>query len=113
MILKIPIVVVLGVCEGADVLCGRYKSHLLNVKSLCCDCDCPTLQADNPNYACIPRKRIDLFGATDTELQQMSHYRLENAFDEIQMADLIEGISGATPPELLHWLDAGLKKTKM
>ena len=112
MILKIPIVVVLGDCEGADVLCGRYKSHLLNVKSLCRDCDCPTLQADNPNYACIPRKRIDLFGATDTELQQMSHYRLENAFDEIQMADSIEGISGATPPELLHWLDAGLKKTK-
>ena len=110
MVFKIPVVVVLGDCEGSDDLCGRYKSHSGLVKSLCRDCDCPTAEADSPNVICRPRKRMDLFGATDDELQEMSHYKLDNAFDEIHMADNEQGISGATPPEMLHWLDAGLKK---
>ena len=110
MTLKVPIVAVLCDCEEADILCGRYKSHLANITSLCRDCDCPTALADDFAIICNPRKRSDFVDASDEALKQMSHYKLNNAFDNIQMADSEEGISGCTPPEMCHWLDAGLIK---
>lgn len=110
MLLKVPIVTVLCDCEGADDLCGRYKSHSGHVNSLCRDCDCLTADADNFNIQCHPRMRSDFVNASDNDLQRMSHYRLDNTFDKLQMCDTAEGISGCTPPDMLHHFDAGVIK---
>ena len=110
MRLKVKLVCVVGDCEGADDLCSRYASHSANVISLCRYCNCLTENADQTDFECTYRQRIDFVGATDKELQRMSHYRCKNVFDEIDMCDNSGGISLSSPPEILHWKNLGLDK---
>ena len=107
---KIPIICMICDCETADVACGRYRSHAEGVNLVCRDCDCPTSEADNYAFPCNLRKSADFHNKTQDELQQLSHYRLDNVFDELLMCDEKHGIHCATPPEILHWKNAGLDK---
>ena len=110
MKLKVKLVCAIGDCEGADDLCSRYASHSGNVESLCRDCNCLTKDADRTDLECTFRMRSDFDGASNEKLRQMSHYRCNNVFDDIDMCDNAGGISFSSPPEILHWKNLGLDK---
>ena len=110
VVLKIPVVACISDCEEADDLCGRFKSHNIDCKSLCRDCNIPSSSADDVDFPCQFRKREDVINKTLVELKDQSHYQVDNTFDDILMCDPVYGISGASPPEILHWFQAGLVK---
>ena len=108
---KFPVACVVGDCEGADKLCGRYGSHGLNVNLVCRDCNCPTERSNNPSVICHPiTKQIILSAQASDSISQLSHHHLTNAFHTIDFGGDPQGIHGCTPPETLHLYQQGLYK---
>ena len=110
--LKVPVAFVVGDCEGNDKLCGRFGTHSLGNILVCRDCDCPTMQADNPGVVCSPITIQTIFSARDdlVALKLLSHHNIDNAFHKLSFGGDPEGIHGCSPPEMLHLYQQGLYK---
>jgi hypothetical protein len=68
-ILKFPLSHVVGDAKGNDTLVGRFQNRT-KTKLLCRDCDCPTVQADDPNIVCNFLQYNDLKCLTRVELEK-------------------------------------------
>jgi hypothetical protein len=112
VLLKLPILFIVGDTEGHDRLCGRYNSRAHGVARLCRHCTTPTLQTSNLEYPwtrIVPQDIISLVDAEDHGgLKAMSQHYVRNAFYEgICLGGHPNGIHGITPGEPLHVVDLG------
>ncbi len=98
---------VIGDCKGNDVLCGRKGTHSLNTPMLCRDCDIPSTSADDCRYNCTPISMDDIKGKTKEQLQEMSHYLLDNAFWYLPFGGCFLNIHGNSMAEFLHNFEKG------
>jgi hypothetical protein len=108
VVLRLPIQLIIGDCEGHDKLCGRYKSHTQKVKGLCRDCDVPTKYADNVDWRCSYRTASELRTKTAEELADFSFYHINNALHSLSFGSTFRGFIGALLAENLHVLKSGL-----
>lgn len=108
-ILKFPLSHVVGDAKGNDTLVGRFQNRT-KTKLLCRDCDCPTVQADNPNIVCNFLQYNDLKCLTRNELEMKSFRKLQpyNAFDNISMGSYPYGLNGGTPADPCHQVNKGV-----
>lgn len=98
-----------------DKHCGSYTSRTQAVKHLCRYCCCPNELTDEPykRYQLKNPKMIqDLIDAQDEEgLKAVSQQNIQNAWYLCRFGSHnILGIHGASPLELLHWLQLGKYK---
>jgi hypothetical protein len=112
VLLKLPILFVVGDTEGHDRLCGRYNSRAHGVARLCRHCTTPTLETSNLEYAWDLIVPQDITGLVDVNdyagLQAISQHYVRNAFYEgICLGGHPNGIHGITPGEPLHVVDLG------
>ena len=104
VLLKLPILYIVGDTEGHDRLCGRYNSRAHGVARLCRHCTTPTLETSNLDYAwdlIVPQDITSLVDANDhVELQGISqHYVRNNFYEGICLGGHPNGIHGITPGE--------------
>jgi hypothetical protein len=108
VVLRVPIQLIIGDCEGHDKLCGRFKSHAQNVKGLCRDCNIPTANADDVDWKCVYRTSSNLKNHTAEELTNISFYNIDNALHSISFGSTSRGFLAALLAENLHVLKSGL-----
>jgi hypothetical protein len=112
MILKIPVLFVIGDTEGHDKLCGKYLSRNKTTKCLCRYCDVPFEQTDDPFYNGSYWKHnqiVRLCQAKDLDsLKNMSMHCIENTWNDVLFCDPNRGINGATLAETLHCIQQGI-----
>lgn len=107
-VLRLPVQLIIGDCQGHDKLCGRYNSHGQNIKGLCRDCDIPTKKADNVDWQCSYRTSTQLARCTEAELTNISFYNIDNALDTLCFGSTRRGFFAALLAENLHVLRSGL-----
>ena len=112
-LLFIPFVVfVKGDSVEQDKHVGKYGSRTKGVAHLCRHCHCPNKETDDA-YANHPRKSqteiTAMVKSKDTDgLKATSQQMLWNAWYELKFGKHNdEGIHGATPLEILHWIQLG------
>ena len=94
---------IIGDTKGHDILCGRMGSHHLSMNQLVRDCCVTPNNSDNINHICKYRKLTEVKTySTSQQFKDISFYKVDNPFYEIDMGDNIHGIFGATLAEPLH-----------
>ena len=91
---------------------GHYTARNKGVQCLCRYCDCPAAETDAP-YADFPRKNPQTISnmvrkGDSAGLKRVSQQAIFNAWYEFGFGlhnNL--GVHGATPMELLHWIQLG------
>ena len=107
-IILVPVVqYVIGDCKGNDVHCGRKGTHSMDTPNLCRDCNIPSKEADNPNYPCKPIKMSDIRGKSKMFLKGCSHYKIDNAWWQLNFGGCPYNIHCNCPHELLHNVQLG------
>lgn len=105
--------------EEADLLAGKYLSRNKNVKQLCRCCVCPTSESDNPHAIHARKTQTMIKQLIDDRnmqaLSDLSQHCIRNAWYPIRFgahskADVVEGIHGSCPFEMLHHLLLGIFK---
>ena len=115
--LHFPLMFIAGDMLGHNKLCGRY-SNFINTHSLLRDCNILSKDAHICDYECTHIKYehireliIDSVRNDNNEIKERAkselklksyHYGINNAFNGICFGSNTHGITGATPPELLH-----------
>ncbi len=122
VVMKIPLLLVLGDTEGHDKLCGKYQNRT-KAACLCRYCNCPTADTGNPRATYAHTLGPYIQGLADTalhdpspnerknakeELKSLSFHILPSAFLDVVFCDKKRGINGATVAELLHVIQNGL-----
>ena len=95
-----------------DKHCGKYGSRGKGVKQLCRHCCCPAVKTDEP-YEEHERKTVTMIRNLkgEKEHQELSQSNIVNAWHKILFGlHNDEGIHGATPLEILHWIQLGMLK---
>jgi hypothetical protein len=115
VVLKFPVLAILGDTESHDRLCGRYNNRALNTARLCRHCDTPTYETATVEYLwrhILPEEIEALYSAGDfTGLKNISQHPIRNAFyDGVCLGGNRRGVHGMTPAEPLHLLELGLFK---
>ena len=113
VVFKVPVLFVIGDTEGHDKMCGKFLSHSKDkVKHLCRYCNCPSDHTGDPEYKFTYTKvsQVEkLFQKGDEDgLRAMSLHYLENAFHSLLFCDPKHEIFGASPSEILHYIQKGL-----
>ena len=109
-----PILFIIGDGKSNDVLTGRYSSHTEGVKRHCRACYCGIDSLDHPYAECqrVTKSAMKSLMEQHNEhtLQQVSQYRVDNAFDRLLLPADDYGIWGATPTNLMHVMPIGIMK---
>ena len=107
-----PLLYVINDGKQGDQLCCRFNNRSSHVKRHHRSCDCVFSELDNPDVLCnfIETKAITAICRTGTEqdLRQMSTYRVDNAFNRIDMGSNPFGIFMCTPIDVMHGLQHGV-----
>jgi len=121
-----PILSAKGDGKNNDGVCGRYQSFQAGtVDRLCWVCNCPSLETHVPDKRCtwntqkdiepLIRDALGLSGCDDaTQKHAMSVLKdyattpVDIAFFHTLNADIVHGIYGMTPIDLMHAFDEGL-----
>lgn len=113
VVFKPFILFVKGDTQEHDKLCGKYLSRAKGVKHLCRYCMCPNEETDNPFANHDPKTKTmiqSLVQSADLHgLQQISQQYIDNAMYKLKFGRHNDtGIHGASPLEILHWIQLGL-----
>ena len=100
-----------------DKHCGKYGSRTKGVKQLCRHCCCPNKDTDEA-YVDHDRKTqpmmtelVRLGKASENDLKELSQKLIWNAWYELRFGLHNDwGVHGATPMELIHWIQLGMFK---
>ena len=98
-----------------DKHCGHYGSRTKKISQLCRYCCCSNEDTDEcymshkPKTQEMIQKLID--GDKTEELRALSQHNIDNAWYKVRFANPKVGIHGATPAEILHWIQLGWYKT--
>ena len=110
VVLKIPVLFIIGDNEGHDKLCGRYLSS--QAERLCRYCDCSFNDISNPDvqFSYTKQAHVEkLVKNNDLEaLKSMLQHHLDNAFYRLDFGPNAQGLHGACPAELLHTVQYGM-----
>lgn len=114
VLIKFPIMYVIGDCLGNDKLCHRRQSYrptkLMNT-GVCRDCNVTFKHCDSHNYKCNRISRKFLRQQLRDVLVRMGFSQIDlNAFDKLDFGGDTDGINGSTPPESLHQWFLGVVK---
>ena len=104
-IFKPFLLMVIGDAKGFNSMCCHFNSNgNANVNCLMKDCRCSFHDLVSTKPQCVRITLADRKRAlTNAEFaKSISYHRIPSAFDEMPLADIIEGISGITPFETLH-----------
>ena len=91
--------------KGANTICCHYNSNgNKNVHCLCKDCKCTFDQLVSTTPSCVRITRKDLKRALEDPdyAKRISHHPIPSAWNEIPLAEIIEGMNGSLPLEALH-----------
>lgn len=109
VLIKFWIQLIIGDTKGHNELCGHYT------KSSSCRnpmrrCRCKKIDLSTIPMKCKPilQKHIDECNGDVTELNKISQRPIENAFDQLALADNVVGVRLVTPFENLHVFDIGI-----
>ena len=109
VLIKFWIQLIIGDTKGHNELCGHYT------KSSSCRnpmrrCQCKKCDLSTIPMRCKPilQKHIDECNGDVTELNKISQRPIENAFDQLALADNVVGVRLVTPFENLHVFDIGI-----
>ena len=91
VMLKCPILYVIGDTLGMDLLCGRYQAYNFQTCNwLSQSCTIISEHLDNPCYPCEPLEWEHMHHlskattmADETTLQNLSQHKLDNAFSQL------------------------------
>ena len=95
-----------------DKHCGKCGSRTEGVKHLCRYCCCPNDETDDP-FALHERKGVDMIcgkvkAKDQVGLKNMSQKEIWNAWYELRFGSHNKlGVHGATPMEIMHWIQLG------
>ena len=109
--IHIPILYIIGDTEGQDYLCGRKKSpegpqcRMCNV--LLKQCDDPYTDVVLTARALIAQYRTE---KNQKALDELSYKLIDDAFKDVEFADMIHGIFSGTPAECLHAVNLGMQE---
>ena len=110
--LQIPVMFCIGDTEGHDKLVGRKVERQSMTNNQCRCCDVSHVGCGNPYEQVNLTKAETIRSLRDDKkvhaLDDLSYKLIECAFDDVVFADKERGIHGASPPETLHAVDAGL-----
>jgi hypothetical protein len=115
VLLKFPLLAILGDTDSHDQLCGRYNMCGINSARLCHHCDTLTHETANVNFLwchIIPDDIETLLAADNFQgLKHISQHPIRNAFYKwVCLGGNLRGVHGMTPAKPLHLLELGLFK---
>ncbi|KAI2510330.1 hypothetical protein MHU86_4054 [Fragilaria crotonensis] len=107
-----PLLFVINDGKQGDQLCCRTNSHHRSTPRHHRSCDCVFDNLDNPNVECS-FLRMDYVNdacrnGTDDFLQQLSMYRVDNAFNRVQMGRNPHGIFMCAVIDVMHTVQHGV-----
>ena len=98
--------------QEGDALCGRYGPHTPQVQRHCRSCNVSYADLDSPYFACryLFAEPMAMIAASDDKAicVRWSQHAVYNAFQDVVLADHVQGIFGATPVETMHAFRKGL-----
>lgn len=107
VVLRTPLQLVIGDCEGHDKLVGRFKGHTQNIKGLCRDCDIPTKNSDDENWVCTYFDGDVMEQLSAEQLRECSFHKINNGFHGVSVGGCPRGIRTLFNPENLHLYQSG------
>ena len=113
--LKPWIHLVIGDTKGNNELCGHFNSSK-EIKRPYRDCKCDYCKMSDSDPECeyITKQEVDDFGKIRSnvnefnQMTEISKYKINNAFDDLPLADKDAGIYRHVPPEVLHEFGNGI-----
>ncbi|KAI2506118.1 hypothetical protein MHU86_8349 [Fragilaria crotonensis] len=108
-----PLLFVINDGKQGDQLCCRTNSHHRSTPRHHRSCDCVFDDLDNPNVECS-FLRMDYVNdacrknGKDNFLQQLSMYRVDNAFNRVQMGRNPHGIFMCAVIDVMHTVQHGV-----
>ena len=109
---------IIGDNEGQDKLVGKY-GHYGKTNCLCCYCNTPFDETDNPYFLYDYTKQEDIVKIhqimdvkdSRNKLNEISYHHVpNNAFHQLDLGSDSRGINGICPAEVLHTLWMGIFK---
>jgi len=114
VILKIPLLHVIGDTQGHDKFCGKYGTYTKGVRRYCRYCSTPSSKNTDGFYEgwqhTLPQEVDAIICSGDSSaMKEISVHDLPmNAFRLLDYGGCERGINGATPAEPLHVIQQGL-----
>ena len=109
---------VIGDTEGNNKWMGHFPGNRKEICRPYRDCKCNYDQLSNPNPTCQyttldemrNAKRLKIRNEKDGDMafRNISRYDIDNAFTDLPLSDIVHGLNGLFPPELLHTSAAGM-----
>jgi Plavaka transposase len=107
-----PLLFVINDGKQGDQLCGRVTSHHSSTRRHHRSCDCVYEDLSNANVQCsfLTTSEVNNICAHGSEeaLQQWSIYRVDNAFNRVQMGSNPHGIFMCAVIDVMHTIQAGV-----
>ena len=117
VMVKCPILYVIGDTLGMDMLCGRYRAYNYRTcNRLSRSCNITSEHLDNPHHQCKPIEwepmhNLSKESTTDESvLKEISQHKLDNAFSRLDWGGCKYGIFGGTPVDFMHVFKQGILK---
>jgi len=115
---KVWIHYVMGDTEGNNKWMGHFPGNRKEICRPYRDCKCNYDQLSNPNPTCeyltidemCNAKRLKIWNENEGEIafRKISRYNIGNAFSDLPLSDIANGLNALFPPELLHTSAAGI-----
>jgi hypothetical protein len=107
-----PLLFVINDGKQGDQLCGRVTSHHSSTRQHHRSCGCVYEDRSNANVQCsfLTTSEVNNICAhgSEEELQQWSIYRVDNAFNRVQMGNNPYGIFMCAVIDVMHTIQAGV-----
>ena len=112
VVLKMPVLFIVGDTEGQDRLACRFSNRSAKVKKLCRYCTVSTDDADDPEATWYRLDHAAMQNLVDkgdaASLQNLSFHCLKSALADLQFCDHVHGLYGSLPAEIIHTWQHGL-----
>jgi len=107
-----PLLFVINDGKQGDQLCCRFNGHHAKTRRHHRSCDCTYEELDQPDLVCefLTTEAVTALcdAGSDDALKEMSLYRVDNAFNRVQMGSNPYGIFACAVIDIMHSLQHGL-----
>lgn len=92
-----------GDAKGLNTICGHYNANgSRGVNCLCKDCKCNPLDVTRPVCERITLEDLERAYKDPEYARAISYHDVPSAWNDLPLAESVEGISGSTPYDHLH-----------